>query len=147
MSFLFVPDASLSSSSSFFRYSRFPNSCYFPRRPGRTTRMAAADDLLVVGCGVLGTLVAERWRRARPEATILCETRTRARHADLVRLGFVPRIPEDDFPADWAGASNVAVTLPPSGARSEEVEYSDPVARAAGLWRFDERRPLPAGVG
>ncbi|CAN1283918.1 hypothetical protein LINPERPRIM_LOCUS18486 [Linum perenne] len=54
------------------------------------TNTASATDLLIVGPGVLGRLVAEKWREEHPNCQIAGQTMTDDHHEELVKLGINP---------------------------------------------------------
>jgi prephenate dehydrogenase len=73
------------------------------------------DDLLVVGPGVLGGLVAARWREAHPDAAVVGQTNTTASHARLEALGVTPRLAAD---AGSRRFPHVLFAAPPSGSEN-----------------------------
>ena len=73
----------------------------------RTTSLAwgaatttSSKDLLIVGPGVLGRLVAAQWREAHPTARIVGETSTKDNHDALRALGIEPRDREEGMAVD-----------------------------------------------
>jgi len=100
---------------------------------------ARGDDLLIVGAGVLGKLVAAQWRKAHPEARIVGETRTDATHDELRSLGIEPRTPphhEKNAGSEGDGDAAfpfVIFCAPPSGSE----DYAGEVARACDRWIGD----------
>ncbi|XWS53673.1 hypothetical protein CRYUN_Cryun10bG0020800 [Craigia yunnanensis] len=52
--------------------------------------MVGENDLLIVGPGVLGRLVAEKWREEHPGCQIYGETMTTDRHDELISMGINP---------------------------------------------------------
>lgn len=84
-------------------------------------------DLLVVGPGVLGRLVAENWLKANPSCRVYGQTRTKDHHEELGRLGIKPIIKGSDsrncFPF-------VIFCAPPSGSE----DYPAEVRAATSLW-------------
>lgn len=112
----------------------------------------AVGDLLILGAGTLGTLVAARWLAAAPSpggaappVRVVAETRTRGRHDRLAALGAVPRTRADaDAAATAADASpgvdsdgnggvrfpNVVFSMPPSASD----DYAAEAARAVASW-------------
>lgn len=113
----------------------------------------AVGDLLILGAGTLGTLVAARWLAAAPlpgdaappPVRVVAETRTRERHDRLAALGAVPRTRADaDAAATAADASpgvgsdgnggvrfpNVVFSMPPSATD----DYAAEAARAVASW-------------
>ena len=88
--------------------------------------MAESRDLLVVGAGALGGRVAALWRAAHPDARVVAETRTDARHAALSALGVDTRMRDEPSPPPFA---HVLLAIPASA-----PEYSRECERAACLW-------------
>nr|CAB3473132.1 unnamed protein product [Digitaria exilis] len=60
------------------------------------------SDLLIVGPGVLGRIVAEMWRQEHPGSKVYGQTTTTDHHSELTKLGIVPSlkgsIPGPKFP-------------------------------------------------
>ncbi|KAL2458561.1 NAD(P)-binding Rossmann-fold superfamily protein [Forsythia ovata] len=52
--------------------------------------MVGANDLLIVGPGVLGRIVAEKWREEHPGCQIYGQTMTSDHHDELIRMGITP---------------------------------------------------------
>ncbi|CAA3014615.1 Hypothetical predicted protein [Olea europaea subsp. europaea] len=52
--------------------------------------MVGANDLLIVGPGVLGRIVAEKWREEHPGCQIYGQTMTSDHHDELVKMGITP---------------------------------------------------------
>nr|GMD60350.1 uncharacterized protein LOC109192594 [Ipomoea batatas] len=86
-----------------------------------------ANDLLIVGPGVLGRLVAEKWREEHPGSQIFGQTITTDHHDELIQMGIRPSLKEnklsDKFPY-------VIFCAPPS--RTED--YPADVKEAALKW-------------
>ncbi|KZV33277.1 hypothetical protein F511_05400 [Dorcoceras hygrometricum] len=57
-----------------------------------STGMVGADDLLIVGPGVLGRIVAEQWRKEHPGSQIYGQTRTSDHHDELIQMGISPSL-------------------------------------------------------
>lgn len=57
-----------------------------------STGVVGQNDLLIVGPGVLGRLVAERWREEHPGCQIYGQTVTSDNHDELVKIGIVPSL-------------------------------------------------------
>lgn len=95
-------------------------------------RCAAADELLIVGAGTLGALVAEQWRAARPGARVVAETRTPTRHAALRELGVEPMLAREG-----AGKfSRVAFCASPKGNEDYVGDVRAAAARVSDGGRF-----------
>ncbi|KAF7846525.1 hypothetical protein BT93_L4198 [Corymbia citriodora subsp. variegata] len=56
------------------------------------TGVVGQNDLLIVGPGVLGRLVAERWREEHPGCQIYGQTVTSDHHDELVQVGIIPSL-------------------------------------------------------
>ncbi|KAL6971351.1 hypothetical protein U1Q18_031029 [Sarracenia purpurea var. burkii] len=56
--------------------------------------LVGAKDLLIVGPGVLGRLVAEKWREEHPGCQIFGQTVTTNHHDELVKIGINPWLKE-----------------------------------------------------
>ncbi|GMI70337.1 EMBRYO DEFECTIVE 2799 [Hibiscus trionum] len=56
--------------------------------------MVGENDLLIVGPGVLGRLVAEKWREEHPGCQIYGQTATTDHHDELLSLGINPLLKE-----------------------------------------------------
>ncbi|XP_059648939.1 uncharacterized protein LOC132294922 isoform X2 [Cornus florida] len=54
--------------------------------------MVGANDLMIVGPGVLGRLVAEKWREEHPGCQILGQTFTTDHHDELIKVGINPSL-------------------------------------------------------
>ncbi|ONK78624.1 uncharacterized protein A4U43_C02F20760 [Asparagus officinalis] len=50
------------------------------------------SDLLIVGPGVLGRMVAEKWRQDHPDSQIYGQTMTSDRHDELIKVGIKPSL-------------------------------------------------------
>ena len=92
------------------------------------------DDLLVVGPGVLGGLVAARWATAHPTAAVVGQTNSTTSHARLASLNIVPRVNGDaeaGAPTPGAGPwPHVLFAAPQSGS----PDYVASIRAALALW-------------
>uniref|UniRef100_J3KZW4 Uncharacterized protein n=1 Tax=Oryza brachyantha TaxID=4533 RepID=J3KZW4_ORYBR len=66
-------------------------------------KMAATDivgqnDLLIVGPGVLGRLVAEKWQEEHPGCKVFGQTATTDHHSELSNIGIIPALKGSTFP-------------------------------------------------
>ena len=53
-------------------------------------------NLLIVGCGYLGTLIGKIWKeKYGTTATVYAETATKTRHSELEKLGIIPFLPHE----------------------------------------------------
>lgn len=86
-----------------------------------------ANDLLIVGPGVLGRLVAERWREEYPGCQIFGQTMTTDHHDELTKMGISPSSRETKFMFKFP---YVIYCAPPS--RTED--YPGDVRDAALKW-------------
>ncbi|XP_063937555.1 uncharacterized protein LOC108226094 [Daucus carota subsp. sativus] len=57
-----------------------------------TSGFVGADDLLIVGPGVLGRLIAQKWRQDHQGCQITGQTFTTDHHDDLVKMGITPSL-------------------------------------------------------
>lgn len=67
-------------------------------------------DLLIIGAGDLGYLIAAEWRVQHPKARIIAETRSPKTHLRLLAAGVTPALESDPTPQK---ASNVIFCIPP----------------------------------
>jgi len=81
---------------------------------------------LIIGAGSLGGRVGARWRERYPDATVLAETRSPTRHANLRAAGMQVRTREEPPPAAFP---NVLCSVPAS-----QPDYAAECARAVELW-------------
>lgn len=86
-----------------------------------------AHDLLVVGPGVLGSMVAESWLARFPQARVVGQTNTEQSHERLRAMGIDPRTKYQD---DGRAFPYVVFCAPPSGSD----DYPKEVAEAARHW-------------
>ena len=99
-----------------------------------STPPSSPDDLLVIGPGVLGGLVAARWAAAHPAARVVGQTNSDAAHARLTALGVAPRVNADaEAVGGEAGQGpwpHVLFSAPPSGS----PDYLASIKAALALW-------------
>ncbi|KAJ4891951.1 NAD(P)-binding Rossmann-fold superfamily protein [Raphanus sativus] len=86
-----------------------------------------ANDLLIVGPGVLGRLVAEKWRQEHPDCQIIGQTATPNHHDELEKLGIKPAIKGTEFDGKF---SYVIFCAPPS----QSPDYAAELRTAASKW-------------
>ncbi|CAN7008369.1 unnamed protein product [Brassica oleracea var. botrytis] len=86
-----------------------------------------ANDLLIVGPGVLGRLVAEKWREEHPDCQIIGQTVTINHHNELEKLGIKPALKETEFDGKF---SYVIFCAPPS----QSPDYAAELRTAASKW-------------
>ncbi|CAD5320811.1 unnamed protein product [Arabidopsis thaliana] len=86
-----------------------------------------ANDLLIVGPGVLGRLVAEQWRQEHPESQIFGQTVTTNHHGELENLGIKPSLKGTEYGGKF---SYVIFCAPPS----QSADYAGEVRNAASNW-------------
>jgi hypothetical protein len=91
---------------------------------GNETSSTAANDLLVVGAGVLGSLIGTNWlqQKQHERCKVVGQTNTCNRHEELRTLGIVPvtrnqQDGDDKFPF-------VVFSAPPSGSEDYVAEIS-----------------------
>ncbi|KAI3703630.1 hypothetical protein L1987_73822 [Smallanthus sonchifolius] len=94
---------------------------------GSYSANVGATDLLIVGPGVLGRLVAENWRKEHPGCQITGETITTDHHDELIKMGINPTLKgvkrDHKFPY-------VIYCAPPS----RSSDYASDVGEAASIW-------------
>ncbi|OVA15042.1 hypothetical protein BVC80_949g56 [Macleaya cordata] len=54
--------------------------------------LVGQNDLLIVGPGVLGRIVAEQWRKEHPGCQIYGQTMTTDHHDELIKIGVIPSL-------------------------------------------------------
>ncbi|KAL1209818.1 hypothetical protein V5N11_026401 [Cardamine amara subsp. amara] len=89
-----------------------------------------ANDLLIVGPGVLGRLVAQQWRQEHSECQIFGQTVTTTHHDELEKLGIKPSLKGTEFEGKF---SYVIFCAPPS----QSADYAGEVRMAASNWNGD----------
>lgn len=90
------------------------------------------DDLLIVGAGHLGRLIAQTWRAKHPSATIVGETGSEASHSTLREIGVIPALAETApglFP-------RVVFCAPPSKFKDYAAAASSATGRVTPSGRF-----------
>ncbi|XP_057853587.2 uncharacterized protein LOC131063707 isoform X2 [Cryptomeria japonica] len=91
------------------------------------SRCVEEKDLLIVGPGVLGRLVAESWKKENPSCRVVGQTRSTDHHQELQNLGIKPCLKgtqtSERFPF-------VIFCAPPSGSG----DYPDDVRAATLQW-------------
>ncbi|XP_050218161.1 uncharacterized protein LOC126668945 isoform X2 [Mercurialis annua] len=60
----------------------------------KSSSIVGEHDLLIVGPGVLGRLVAEKWRQEHPSCQVYGQTMTTDHHDELVKMGINPSLKE-----------------------------------------------------
>mmetsp|Transcript_1570 Transcript_1570/g.2379 ORF Transcript_1570/g.2379 Transcript_1570/m.2379 type:complete len:341 (+) Transcript_1570:63-1085(+) len=111
------------------------------RRYTCATVMAATNDLLVIGSGVLGTMVGKNWKTKHPDALVVGETKTPRSHEDLVKLGIQPRL-RDGAPSDQFPYVIFSVPPPPT-----PDDYVAELQRAALLWNGEGTLLFTSSIG
>lgn len=89
--------------------------------------LVGEHDLLIVGPGVLGRLVAEKWREEHPCCQIYGQTMTMDHHEELIKLGINPSLRETQRTQK---VPYVIFCAPPS----RTLDYPDDVRMAALNW-------------
>ncbi|KAL0367671.1 UNVERIFIED_CONTAM: hypothetical protein Sradi_3657200, partial [Sesamum radiatum] len=92
-----------------------------------STRVIGASDLLIVGPGVLGRLVAEIWRKEHPGSQVYGQTLTTDHHDELIKLGISPCLKGTQVPHKFP---YVIFCAPPSG----NSDYPGEVREATLKW-------------
>ncbi|XP_028751668.1 uncharacterized protein LOC114711433 [Neltuma alba] len=92
-----------------------------------SSRTIGEHDLLIVGPGVLGRLVAEKWREEHPGCQIFGQTVTTNHHDELIKLGINPSL-------KWTEATHkfpyVIFCAPPY----QSTDYPGDLRQAALSW-------------
>ncbi|XP_051127795.1 uncharacterized protein LOC127249149 isoform X2 [Andrographis paniculata] len=92
-----------------------------------STGAVGANDLLIVGPGVLGRMVAEKWLEEHPGSQVRGQTRTADHHHELIDMGITPRLKEEQPTAKFP---YVMFCAPPSG----NPDYPGEVREATLNW-------------
>ncbi|KAF3681483.1 putative protein SRG1-like [Capsicum annuum] len=86
-----------------------------------------ANDLLIVGPGVLGRLVAEKWKQEYPDCQIYGQTATTDHHDELIKLGINPSSKQTKLTYKFP---YVIFCAPPS----QTEDYAGDIREAALNW-------------
>ncbi|XP_059435172.1 uncharacterized protein LOC132168109 [Corylus avellana] len=89
--------------------------------------LVGENDLLIVGPGVLGRLVAEKWREEHPGCKIVGQTVTADHHDELIKMGINPSLKGTDVKGRFP---YVIFCAPPS----RTSDYPGDVRLAALNW-------------
>ncbi|XP_071937820.1 uncharacterized protein [Coffea arabica] len=89
--------------------------------------IVGANDLMIVGPGVLGRLVAEKWREEHPGCQIFGQTVTSDHHAELIEMGIKPSVKGTQVPHKFP---YVIFCAPPS----QTSDYAGDIREAASNW-------------
>ncbi|KAL3505786.1 hypothetical protein ACH5RR_031168 [Cinchona calisaya] len=113
-------------------FSSFPISMASLGAPSETLEtlslgVVGANDLMIVGPGVLGRLVAEKWREEHPGCQIVGQTVTSDHHAELIEMGIKPLVKETKLTHKFP---YVIFCAPPS----RTSDYPGDVREAASNW-------------
>ncbi|XP_057959976.1 uncharacterized protein LOC131152237 [Malania oleifera] len=92
-----------------------------------SSRLVGENDLLIVGPGVLGRLVAEKWREEHPGCQIFGQTMTSDHHDELIKIGINPSLKGTEATGRFP---YVIFCAPPSRA----LDYPGDVRLAALNW-------------
>ncbi|KAJ8493270.1 hypothetical protein OPV22_014991 [Ensete ventricosum] len=85
------------------------------------------NDLLIVGPGVLGRMVAEKWRKEHPDCQIFGHTITTDHHDELFKIGVIPSLRGSELTNKFP---YVVFCAPPS----RTSDYPSDVRLAASNW-------------
>ncbi|CAN6469375.1 unnamed protein product [Victoria cruziana] len=88
------------------------------------------EDLLIVGPGVLGRIVAEKWRSENPVCKIFGQTMTTDHHDELLKIGITPSLRNSKTTHKFP---YVIFCAPPS----QSVDYQSELRLAASKWNGD----------
>ncbi|KAI3459304.1 hypothetical protein Pfo_015967 [Paulownia fortunei] len=92
-----------------------------------STGVIGANDLLIVGPGVLGRIVAEKWRKEHPGSQIYGQTLTSDHHDELIKMGIIPSLKGTQVTHKFP---NVIFCAPPS----RNPDYPGEVREATLNW-------------
>ncbi|XP_031486763.1 uncharacterized protein LOC116255141 [Nymphaea colorata] len=85
------------------------------------------EDLLIVGPGVLGRIVAEKWRLENPACKIFGQTVTTNHHDELLKIGITPSLRDSKTTYKFP---YVIFCAPPS----QTIDYPSELRLAASKW-------------
>ncbi|CAO2173701.1 unnamed protein product [Urochloa humidicola] len=85
------------------------------------------NDLLIVGPGVLGRIVAEKWQKEHPGCKVYGQTASTNHHSELTDLGIIPSLKGSTISQK---VPHVIFCAPPSGSD----DYPEDVRVAASNW-------------
>ncbi|KAH7573628.1 hypothetical protein JRO89_XS03G0182300 [Xanthoceras sorbifolium] len=94
---------------------------------GTSSDLVGENDLLIVGPGVLGRLVADQWRQEHPGCQIYGETVTTDHHDELIKMGINPSVKGSEVTQRFP---YVIFCAPPS----RSLDYPGDVRLAAMSW-------------
>ncbi|KAL5852486.1 hypothetical protein ACOSQ3_007604 [Xanthoceras sorbifolium] len=94
---------------------------------GTSSDLVGENDLLIVGPGVLGRLVADQWRQEHPGCQIYGETVTTDHHEELIKMGINPSVKGSEVTQRFP---YVIFCAPPS----RSLDYPGDVRLAAMSW-------------
>eukprot|EP00193_Tetraselmis_chui_P019067 CAMPEP_0177784640 /NCGR_PEP_ID=MMETSP0491_2-20121128/19839_1 /TAXON_ID=63592 /ORGANISM="Tetraselmis chuii, Strain PLY429" /LENGTH=341 /DNA_ID=CAMNT_0019305481 /DNA_START=24 /DNA_END=1049 /DNA_ORIENTATION=+ len=94
-----------------------------------------ADDLLIIGPGVLGSYAGKLWLDSKPGSTVTGQTNSDGSHDRLRSLGITPTLRPED-PRSVAKYDNVLFSAPPSGSADYVAEVSSSLERWTGAGAF-----------
>lgn len=89
--------------------------------------LVGQNDLLIVGPGVLGRLVAQRWCKEHPGCQVYGQTATMDHHDELIQMGINPTMKGTKLPHQFP---YVIFCAPPS----RSPDYASDVREAASSW-------------
>ncbi|KAG6435482.1 hypothetical protein SASPL_100356 [Salvia splendens] len=92
-----------------------------------STGAVGANDLFIVGPGVLGRIIAEKWREEHPSSQIYGQTLTSNHHEELKKMGITPSLKETKVTHKFP---YVIFCAPPS----RNVDYPGEVREATLNW-------------
>ncbi|XP_074320805.1 uncharacterized protein LOC141657455 [Silene latifolia] len=117
----------LSSSSPPTSSTLLPKASSFTELETTSSKGVGQNDLLIVGPGVLGRLVAQQWRQEFPGCQLYGQTATTDHHADLLQFGILPSVKGSSLPRQF---SYVIFCAPPS----KSLDYTADVREAMSCW-------------
>ncbi|GMH29292.1 hypothetical protein Nepgr_031135 [Nepenthes gracilis] len=92
-----------------------------------SSSLVGENDLLIIGPGVLGRSIAQKWREEHPGCQIYGQTATADHHDELIQMGINPSIKGTKL---GRGFPYVIFCAPPS----RSLDYPGDVREAASSW-------------
>uniref|UniRef100_A0A453AAU0 Uncharacterized protein n=1 Tax=Aegilops tauschii subsp. strangulata TaxID=200361 RepID=A0A453AAU0_AEGTS len=99
------------------------------------------NDLLIVGPGVLGRLVAEKWLKEHPGCKVFGQTASTDHHSELTDIGIIPSLKGSTISQK---APYVIFCAPPS--RSDDYPGDLRKCMQSGRLKLERRRFFPVYV-
>ncbi|KAI4364413.1 hypothetical protein MLD38_020508 [Melastoma candidum] len=97
------------------------------------SKTVGVNDLLIIGPGVLGRIVAEKWREGHPGCQIFGQTMTTDHHNELVAIGIQPSVKGTTIDEQFA---NIIFCAPPSRTPDYAADLREAVLKWNGEGSF-----------